>query len=44
MQRQDPSLSRKSSEQKLAELALNIGELSDAEAAQQLLELSGEFR
>lgn len=44
MQSQDPSLSRKSSEQKLAELALNIGELSDAEAAQQLLELSGEFR
>ena len=44
MQSQDPSLSRKSSEQKLAELALNIAELSDAEAAQQLLELSGEFR
>ena len=44
MQSQDPSSSRKSSEQKLAELALNIGELSDAEAAQQLLELSGEFR
>lgn len=44
MQSKDPSLSRKSSEQKLAELALNIGTLSHAEAAQQLLELSNEFR
>ena len=44
MQSKDPSFSRKSSEQKLAELALNIGELSHAEAAQQLLELSNEFR
>ena len=44
MQSQDPSLNRKSSEQKLAELALNIAELSDSEAAQQLLELSCEFR
>lgn len=44
MQSKDPSLSRKSSEQKLAELALNIGSLTHAEAAQQLLELSNEFR
>ncbi|NDH77817.1 MAG: hypothetical protein EBY63_03170 [Flavobacteriia bacterium] len=44
MQSKDPSFSRKSSEQKLAELALNIGGLSHAEAAQQLLELSNEFR
>lgn len=44
MQSKDPSFSRKSSEQKLAELALNIGTLSHAEAAQQLLELSNEFR
>src|SRR6056300_513409 len=44
MQSKDPSLSRKSSEQKLAELALNIGGLSHAAAAQQLLELSNEFR
>jgi hypothetical protein len=44
MQSNDPSLSRKSSEQKLAELTLNIGGLSHAEAAQQLLELSNEFR
>ena len=44
MQSKDPSFSRKSSEQKLAELALNIGELSHAEAAQKLLELSNEFR
>lgn len=44
MQSKDPSFSRKSSEQKLADLALNIGELSHAEAAQQLLELSNEFR
>jgi hypothetical protein len=44
MQSNDPSFSRKSSEQKLAELALNIGGLSHAEAAQQLLELSNEFR
>ena len=44
MQSKDPSFSRKSSEQKLAELALNIGTLSHVEAAQQLLELSNEFR
>lgn len=44
MQSKDPSFSRKSSEQKLAELALNVGGLSHAEAAQQLLELSNEFR
>jgi hypothetical protein len=44
MQSKDPSFSRKSSEQKLAELALNIGGLSHAAAAQQLLELSNEFR
>lgn len=44
MQSKDPSFSRKSSEQKLAELALNIGSLTHAEAAQQLLELSNEFR
>ena len=44
MQSKDPSFSRKSSEQKLAELALNIGGLSHTEAAQQLLELSNEFR
>ena len=44
MQSKDPSFSRKSSEQKLAELALNIGGLSHDEAAQQLLELSNEFR
>ena len=44
MQSKAPSFSRKSSEQKLAELALNIGGLSHAEAAQQLLELSNEFR
>jgi len=44
MQSKDPSFSRKSSEQKLAELALNIGGLSHAEAAQKLLELSNEFR
>lgn len=44
MQSKDPSFSRKSSEQKLEELALNIGGLSHAAAAQQLLELSNEFR
>ena len=44
MQSKDPSFSRKSSEQKLAELTSNIGGLSHAEAAQQLLELSNEFR
>lgn len=44
MQSIDPSMSRKNSEQKLAELALNIGTLSHAEAAQQLLEVSNEFR
>lgn len=44
MQSKDPSFSRKSSEQKLTQLASNIGGLSHAEAAQQLLELSNEFR
>lgn len=44
MQSKDPSLSRKSSEQKLAELALRIADYSNEDAANALLALSSEFR
>jgi hypothetical protein len=44
MQSIDPSMSRKNIEQKLAELALNISESSNVEAANKLLELSNDFR
>ena len=44
MQSVDPSMSRKNIEQKLAELALNISESSNVEAANKLLELSNHFR
>ena len=44
MQSVDPSMSRKNIEQKLAELALNISESSNVEAANKLLELSNDFR
>jgi len=44
MQSKDPSMSRKSTEQKLAELALRIADYSNEEAANALLTISGEFR
>jgi hypothetical protein len=44
MQSKDPSMSRKSSEQKLAELALRIADYSNEDAANALLALSSEFR
>ena len=44
MQSKDPSMSRKSSEQKLAELALRIADYSSEDAANALLALSSEFR